>query len=476
MRFCGSAALSLALLATVCSAQAQEPVGSVIPPRTDLYSVYADAYLNPMSAGPANSDIYDSKPGMWNLARRWKYYGGASFLQLSRTNPDNQVLLRNDPARIPDPDTPGQFLKPSFAPSPDGTDPRPDGFGTAVITDDRPFRTVLLETDNFDYGNERDGWRVTLGVELSDTDMVDVSFEKLSSSLPAQLVRTTNPNISTFALEIQNEVSAAGPAVWYPRLDPTTNPNDAGISRYGENFGAQYIDDQMWALDLLWRHALDFFEFKGSNWRVLTLSGLRVVHTSENFQMFWNRNTVPGWDPFGQNPVFFVRQTPSITLNPVDPTVIVPSSLDPAGTAVDGFGMELDVRNLIIGPQIGLQAKRRFYEIFEFDLVGKGGLMANFAEVSQDVRRFDGLVIPDPFRAPFTRNETMTAGVLETRLGLNFYPHPNVRLQVAFEGMYLNNIVTATHQIQPDLDRTQRPNAEDDALYTGWSGTVEIKF
>lgn len=469
MRFCGSAALCLSLLATVCSAQAQDPVGSVIPPRTDLYSVYADAYMNPLTCGPDTSEQF-GKDTLWNLRRGWRFYGGAEFMQLSRSDPDGQVLLRADPPRFSPGSTPGQFYK---VVTPPGV---PSAiFPNAPVTNDRPTRTVLLTTDQFDYGNERDGWRVTLGVELSETDKVDVSFQKLSSLLPARLLTTTNPDLSTFALEIQDEASTAGPGVWFPRT--TDLGPDGGISRYGENFAAQYIDDQMWGLDLLWRHALDYFEFKNTNWVVSSLAGVRVVHTSENFQMWWNRNTVPGFNPFADNPVLFVRQTPIVTPNPLGPGFLpVAAANDPAGTAIDGFSMELDVRNLIVGPQVGLQATRRFYDIFEFDLLAKGGLMANFAQVTQDVRRFDGLIIPDPFRSPFTKNETTTAGILEGRFGINFYPHPNLVLRIGFEAMYLNNITTATHQIQPNLERQQRPNTEDDAFYIGWTGSAMVKF
>src|SRR5690606_5368661 len=127
----------------------------------------------------------------------------------------------------------------------------------------------------------------------------------LSRMLPDQRVLVAgSPGESTFALEIQNEFNE-NPGIWFPRFDPDVNDLDAGISRLGENFGAQYTEDQMWGLDILWRHVLDYFEWKGSNWKVSALSGVRVIQTSDNFQLFWNRNTVPGWDPFGNDPVFF---------------------------------------------------------------------------------------------------------------------------------------------------------------------------
>jgi hypothetical protein len=130
-----------------------------------------------------------------------------------------------------------------------------------------------------------------------------------------------------------------------------------------------------------------------------------------------------------------------------------------------------EIDNDIVGPQIGLDARLPFLSVFEFDLVGKAGFMANFLQNHSRFYRPDGVTLFD-----FRKNETGTSGVIEGSLGVNFHPHRNVVIRGGWEFMWLINVGTAIGNISFELDQRPRPKNDDSVLFHGWFAGAEVIF
>ena len=130
------------------------------------------------------------------------------------------------------------------------------------------------------------------------------------------------------------------------------------------------------------------------------------------------------------------------------------------------------IDNDLVGPQIGLEARRSFCEgLFEFELLGKGGYFANFIGNRVTLQRGDTILGLD-----YEKNEMLGSGVFEGRLGMNFVPYPGIRLMGGWEYLWLIGVGTATGNLNFDLDRQVRPNNKDSVLFHGWYGGLEVTF
>lgn len=361
------------------------PPPEISAPLNDLYIQYADAYVNPETVTVDPND----PGGIWRLPRRWRVYVGGEAMSIRKNKPNNQVLAR-------------------------------------TLTGLPSFGTPVLQTDQFDYGGERDGWRGWIGVEFTPYDKFEVRYHRLNG-LPLQTITVFN------GLEaLQGEFFSVNAAFQAPA-------GGGNGLQFGIGFAqGDYSEEPMWGVDALWRHRLeDLDSWWGLNWKLTTLAGIRAVRTRENFR-FRSIDDLPPPDPDSSFQALF------------------------------------SVRNQLLGPQIGIQAQRRFWDYFEVDLVGKAGYVGNFQAARtrwfREDNAFDSIVFGEEKRI------TRSAGIFEGIFGLSFYPVENIRLKGNFEFLLLTNVGNAIEQIEINLDRFPRPVSRNNFLYTGFSVGAEILF
>ena len=245
-------------------------------------------------------------------------------------------------------------------------------------------------------------------------------------------------------------------------IDPTTGPLTAFrnffdqdvhgslLWRDGELAVADYNYDLQTA-DLLYRRKIN--RFRQRNWKMELLLGLKYVGMDEAFNFLFADST---FDRALANPFWANAGLGSNGSQPIGEY-----------TATTFFSVDNDM----YGPMVGLDATLPFLSHFEVDLMGKLGWVINSLQNQNSTFRGDGVILYD-----YSKSVTTTAGIFETKLGLAFLPHKNVRIQGGYEAMILTNVGTAIGNITPRLDEFRRPSHNDSVLFHGVYGGFEITF
>jgi len=257
--------------------------------------------------------------------------------------------------------------------------------------------------------------------------------------------------------------------------EPTSNdfPGQSFLFRDGEVAVATFRSDIQGA-DAVYRHKLK--EWTRSWFDLDFLVGLKWIRTNERFTFFFadlfgfSRTTVQG-TPFPNGGV-------TLTPNVPQPPFFVPNDLatdpvDQRGQAAEDTQITIDrkITNNIFGPQIGVDFRVPFRSVLEWQVASKAGFMFNGASTSALTTRGDGLIFSD-----YTKSNLLTSGVWDGQLGLNFYPHPNIKINAGYEWLYIINYAGAISNQATDLSLENRPRNHDSVLYSGWYVGGEIKF
>jgi hypothetical protein len=227
-------------------------------------------------------------------------------------------------------------------------------------------------------------------------------------------------------------------------------------------------------LDFTYRHRIN--EWNQSWYTLDMIGGFRWINTNERFTFFFadlfnfSRTTATG--PI--TPESGNTGTPNVP----QPPLFVPNDLptdppDARGQSAEEtqFTIDRKVSNNLFGPQIGVDWRVPFCYYFDAQLMGKAGWVFNAMETSAANFRGDGLIFSN-----YSKSNLLTSGILEGQMGLNYYPHPNVRLNAGFEWLWLIGVGGAISNQSLDLSAENRPKNKDDILYTGWYIGGEVKF
>jgi hypothetical protein len=247
---------------------------------------------------------------------------------------------------------------------------------------------------------------------------------------------------------------------WFALDDPAVENQvfPSGLFFDGEVMVANYAYDIQGA-DLVFEKFLN--EWTWSSWNLFGIVGVKYLAMDEAFTLLFADIA-----PFGDLGGFGVQAR-----SPWDRALangFIPGA-QPSNETVAITNVSVD--NDIIGPSLGLRAVRPFCGVFEVDLMGKGSWGLNFLQRDSYLLRGDGLV-----GFVRSRNETLTSGVVEWQLGMNFVPHRCVKLRAGWEALWLINVGTAISNISFNLDRNVRPNARDSVLWHGWYFGGEFSF
>lgn len=387
---------------------------------------------------------------------------------------------------------------------------------------------MMMQTDDFDFKNTW-GQRPKIGIEFQDESRLTFSWFNSGTQRPDNLVldvsgtafatRVISSQTSPFIFEYQrfgylnspfvtsnplfggerrrqigddpSQVPQSpfveGPPVLaggdfvptssdVPR-EPTVNdpstldgPEDVNspslLWRDGEVAIAQYTS-QLIGSELLFEKSL--FEWFSSPWKIWALGGVRYLGLNESF-VFTFADIAPtgnigptgykAFSPFDRFAANNVGATPDTINYKAQPSIQT--------VAITSFR----TYNNIVAPELGIRCVRPFcMDLFEFDLAGKGLWGGNWATRKASLVRGDGLVGVDRKTSSFA-----TSGAFECQLGLNFVPHPNIRIRGGWEAMYLMGIASATGNVNFNLDQVNRPNFHDQVLFTGWYFGGEVTY
>lgn len=277
---------------------------------------------------------------------------------------------------------------------------------------------------------------------------------------------------------------------------------DSLLWRDGEVAIIDYSSDVQGA-ELFYRRRI--FEQKFANMRLNMLVGVRYLALDENLNFFFAdiagtntplgagvRNGVTNPSPFQASGSQVRPETALADGQPVIPgtSQLYSYRQDPASTyATYGLGVDND----LIGPELGIECHIPVGWRFEFDLMSKGGFMANFMQ--NNVMVYRGVLNGNSYLPmagyPYSKDSQLTSGVIEGLLGLSFYPVPNIRIKGGWEYMWLINVGTAMSNInynggnspdyvpyeaRIDLTQLRRPSNKDSVLLSGWTCGVEISY
>lgn len=262
-----------------------------------------------------------------------------------------------------------------------------------------------------------------------------------------------------------------------PTLNDASRNGDTGqetqiapslLWRDGEVAIAQYTS-QLIGSELMFEKSL--FEWFSSPWKIWALGGVRYLGLNDSFTM-----TFADIAPYGS-----IGNTGYQAFSPFDRATANNPGLSPGDPGYDNFAQpsiqtvaitSFRTYNNIVAPELGIRCVRPFFmDLFEFDLVGKGLWGGNWATRKVSLVRGDGLVGVDQKTSSFA-----TSGAFECQLGVNFVPHPNVKIRGGWEAMYLMGVASATGNINFNLDQTNRPNFHDQVLFTGWYFGGEVTY
>lgn len=388
---------------------------------------------------------------------------------------------------------------------------------------------MMMETDQFDFTNIW-GYRPKIGIEFQDESRVTFSFFFSNKFRPSNLVLdvsgssflttvistsqddpaivewqrfgylnspfvTANPlfggerarqvgdSPSTSPYNPANEsppivgVGTSSDAPREPTLNDASRNGDTGqetqiapslLWRDGEVAIAQYTS-QLIGSELLFEKSL--FEWFSSPWKIWALGGVRYVGLNDSL-VFTFADIAPNGS---------IGSTGYQAFSPFDRAIANNPGLNPGDPGYDDFAQpsiqtvaitSFKTYNNIVAPELGIRCVRPFcMDLFEFDLAGKGFWGGNWATRKASLVRGDGLVGIDQ-----KTNSFATSGAFECQLGLNFVPHPNIRIRGGWEAMYLMGIASATGNVNFNLDQVNRPNFHDQVLFTGWYFGGEVTY
>jgi hypothetical protein len=532
-------------------------------PRTDLYSTYTDAFMNPAAVCNSGSETSGAMGQLFSGPRHFKVVFAYDQLRWGRTHGGNEVLTRTTPNLFDQENGTGPLLNAdssgsplygfpiNTAPTQNGLivvlDPNSQGVGEVVLPGEnpngtgqflvpsRPITETLvpnedrMQTDQFGYGREN-GYRPKIGIEFSDGSRLMFSYFKVddfqsrliedvsgSSFLTRVISDSGDPFIPQyqrfgylnsrfvtgdpfFGGERRRQVGddpsliPHNPAKETPQLVPTISypttssdvPREPTVNDSGRGGSLSGPEDQR-VLSLLWQDGdvaiadyhfdvqggdLTFekslFEWFNPNWKIWGIAGVKYLAMDEGITF-----TFADIAPLGP-----IGNTGYQARSPLDRSVANQNNLGPGlqnswaqpsneAVAITNFSVDND----IIAPEFGVHAVRPVWGIFEIDLMGKGAWGANFMQKDSYLIRGDGLT-------GFIRNrdELGSSGVFEFQLGMNFVPHPNIRLRAGWEAMIMCNIATATENIEFNLDRDTRPSNRDSVSFFGWYFGGDVSF
>lgn len=249
--------------------------------------------------------------------------------------------------------------------------------------------------------------------------------------------------------------------------NPNNHNNRSFLWMDGELAHATYSFNIQGA-DLSYKRPI--FTYHKKVWDLNLVASARYIQLNERFSFFFA--DVAGFPGSGipvapRSP--FDRSL--VNTGAVDPDAVdqLPSAGQPSNQTYATTTFNVD--NNMIGPMLGIQARRPFFYLFEIDILGRMGWFANFQELRSSLIRGDGYV------GYFNRKDiTNTSGAFEGHLGLNFVPWQNLRIKAGWDWMWLLNVGTGPSNISYDLDQKRRPNAGDNVLFNGWYVGAEYMF
>ena len=501
-------------LAACAAGQAQTPDCSPISaPRSDLYTIYSDAFFNPQTVAPATCDSAQAAPGIrqhLESSRHWRYFAGADFLHYTRNNPINKVLVRTS-FNIFD-DIPGQMLVGSDL-YPSNTSGSPNDTTLRLNVPASEYLSpgqIRMQTDDFDTGWQQ-GTRINLGIEFANDDQLVFSYfflddfsDTLVDDVSGAAFYTTQISNSgeayfqrfgylfspvltgdaRFFGESRREITLGSTEPHDPaNEDPAppvtvTDANSSDVPREptnddypditnsllwsdGELAIADYAFDLQGA-ELMYKRRL--FAFRNADWQVRMLMGVRYLSLDENFLFLFADTT---YDRAAANPgTEQIIVVPPPNSGPItEPGTSAQSAAEV--TAVTGAGVENDM----VGPQIGMEAHLPFWSYFEWDMMSKAGFMANWMHNRRMLVRGDGVVGFD-----IEKDNMLTSGVVEGQFGASCYLTPNLKVRGGWEFMWLINVGSAIDQFVFELDRDIRPKNGSNFFFHGFYAGAELTF
>lgn len=376
---------------------------------------------------------------------------------------------------------------------------------------------VRTQTDDFDHGREY-GFRPTLGIEFQDESRLTFTYWWVSDfearlmedvSGLAFLTRVVTDNSDPFLPQFQrfgiltSEFSTTAlPAFYGERVrtahDPANEsppvllttggvPTTVDVPREATTNEGAIPEEVITGPSLLWQDGevmiadynydvqgadikfeKSLFRWFNTNWKLWGIMGVKYLALDEGFT-FTFADLAP-FGPIGNTGYYANNPFDRAIANAPDPDTLIGNQTaqpSPETVAIHNISMDNDY----IAPEFGIRAVRPVLGVFEVDLTGIGSFGANFLQKDSTLVRGDGLVgfIRE-------REEVATSAMFEWRLGMNFVPHPNVRLKAGFEALWFINAGTAISNIEFDLDQDTRPSNEDEILFYGWYFGGEILF
>lgn len=303
-----------------------------------------------------------------------------------------------------------------------------------------------------------------LGEQRRISSASNISPHNPANEIPGPFDPQTTPNLGPGPVPGDDILSTD-----VPREPTNTDPATLGVvdARYdlsllwtdGELAIARYSFD-MQGGELAYSRPI--FTFEQRAWQLRLLASVRYIALDEAFDFFF------------ADTVFDRAQ--------VNDTAVIPLPQPPGGGPLIAFETPQSVNetqatyvagidNDMVGPELGIDARLPFLSVFELDLMGKAGWMANFLENHMRLYRPDGVELYN-----YRKNFTGSSGIFEGQMGLNFRPHPNVTLRGGWEFLYLVNVGTGIGNIHFDLDQRPRPKNNDSVLFHGWFAGAEVLF
>jgi hypothetical protein len=258
--------------------------------------------------------------------------------------------------------------------------------------------------------------------------------------------------------------------------EPTANdfPGQSWLFRDGELAVATFRSDIQGA-EGVYRHQLG--EWNRSWYNLDLLLGIKWINTNERFTFFFadlynfSRTTAAGV-PF---PNGGVTATPNVP----QPPFFVPNDLgladppDQRGQAAEDTQITIDrrIKNNLFGPQVGLDWRVPIWSYFDLQASSKLGMVFNHLTTTANTFRGDGLIYSD-----YSKSNLLTSGIWDGQLGINYQPHPRVKVGAGFEWLHLIRVGGAISNQALDLSVENRPKNNDRVTYTGWYAGAEFKY
>ena len=281
----------------------------------------------------------------------------------------------------------------------------------------------------------------------------------------------TNPLLPLHTQQDPNGIRSSD----IPR-EPTSNdfPGQSFLFQDGELAVATFRSDIQGA-EAIYRHQVG--EWNRSWYNLDLLLGIKWINTNERFTFFFadlfnfSRTTAAGI-PF---PNGGVTRTPNVP----QPPLFLPNDfglLDPPdqrGQAAEDTQITIDrkTKNNLFGPQIGADVRVPIWSYFDLQMSSKLGMVFNHITTGAQTFRGDGL-----FYSNYEKSNLLTSGIWDGQLGINYQPHPRVKVGAGFEWLHLIRVAGAVSNQALDLSVENRPRNNDRVTYTGWYAGAEFKY